>query len=132
MRKLTNHIINNNGLHIATTDDLGPGDAYHRYEITGYDAGTNPSYHSCDDCEKLKYNTTILFQNGTILENGHNGVTIEDLLAIIIDRLECFQDGKFACEENAMALIKAKEALHWQQQRTITRMNRGVEGKHQV
>lgn len=127
MRSLKDHIITNgdSDLKIFATDKSGAGGANHRYEITGFNTSTNPS--SSQEEKYLK----IFFQNGTILENGVNGVTQEALLTVIIDRLRCFQAGEFACRENACALTHLEEALHWMQQRTISRMRRGVEGKHQ-
>lgn len=73
---------------------------------------------------------TILFQNGPIAENGVNGVTQEVLLAIIIDRLESFQKGPFACRDNAVALTHLETAKLWLFKRTLDRMQRGVEGTH--
>jgi len=81
--------------------------------------------------DESSLNLSILFQNGTILENGVNGVTQEVLLAVIIDRLRSFQNGEFACRENEKALTHLEEAMHWLQQRTINRLRRGVEGTHQ-
>jgi hypothetical protein len=57
------------------------------------------------------------------------GVTQEALLAIVMDRLQSFQRGPFACRENALALTKIEEAQHWLFSRTLARMQRGVEGK---
>lgn len=74
----------------------------------------------------------LSFQDGAIKEAGVNGVMVEDLLAIVIDRLEGFQAGPYACEENAGALIKAKSALKYLQDRTKAREARGVEGTHKV
>jgi hypothetical protein len=77
--------------------------------------------------------TTVLkFQNGPIAEAGVNGVTQEALLAVVIDRLEGFQRGPFACRENALALTKIQEAQHWLLHRTATRMRCGVEGTNKV
>jgi hypothetical protein len=45
-----------------------------------------------------------------------------------IDRLQSFQSGDFACRENALALTKLEEALHWLDHRTKDRQRRGVEG----
>lgn len=39
----------------------------------------------------------------------------EILLAIVIDRLRSFQSGPFSSRENALALTKCEEALHWLQ-----------------
>ena len=59
-------------------------------------------------------------------------VTHEVLLAILIDRLQSFQAGPYACRENALALTKLEEAQHWLQARTKARMARGVEGTSQI
>jgi hypothetical protein len=53
----------------------------------------------------------------------------DPLIAIVIDRLRGFQSGPFSCRENALALTKMEEALHWLNARTRDRMERGVEGK---
>lgn len=70
----------------------------------------------------------VNFQKGPIGETGVNGCQNEDLLAIVIDRLEYFQNGLYACRENALALTKIQEALHWLEARTADREERGVEG----
>ncbi len=70
----------------------------------------------------------IQFQNGPVLEKAVNGCQNEDLLAIILDRLQHFQSGKFKCRENEWALGKIEEALHWLEARTKDRVERGVEG----
>jgi len=70
----------------------------------------------------------IVFQHGTVPENGVNGVTEGALVAIVADRLRGHQSGAFACRENALALTKLEEALHWMESRTKDRLKRGVEG----
>lgn len=56
----------------------------------------------------------------------------EALIAIVIDRLQGFQRGQFACEENVLALHKLHEAMHWLHHRTREREERGVEGTHHI
>lgn len=73
----------------------------------------------------------IKFHNGPIQDNGVNGCQQEDLLKIVIDRLRSFQSGDFSCRENAIALTKCEEALHWLESRTRSRIKRGVEGKNE-
>lgn len=122
MRKITDHIINpvNDQLVIDVVDEPGAGGANHDYIIrVPLKSG-------------VTRNDAILFQNGPIAEVGVNGVTQEALLAIVIDRLRSFQRGPFSCRENALALTKCEEALHWLQQRTLERMRRGVEGQNKV
>lgn len=70
----------------------------------------------------------VHFQEGPIKENGVNGVCNEDLIAMVICRLEHFNKSEFSCRENAMAITKLEEALLWLRKRTIGRENRGVEG----
>ena len=63
-----------------------------------------------------------------IKENGVNGCHNEDLIAVVIDRLQGFQAGEFSCRENAIAITKLEEALLWLNKRTQDRIRRGVEG----
>jgi hypothetical protein len=130
VRTITDHVINpaNDKLTITVTDAPGAGGANHRYEISGFDTGSNDS----DPIKQAPISgVMILFQNGPINEKGVNGITQEALLAVVCDRLRSFQAGPYACRENALALTKIEEAMHWLQQRTIARMRRGVEGTHQ-
>jgi hypothetical protein len=96
-------------------DEKGPGGAFHDYEVRGI-TGNRQEY------------ATVFFQNGPIKENGINGCHNEDLLAIVIHRLESFQAGDYRCRENAIAITKLEEAMHWLMHRTSARVKRGVEG----
>jgi len=74
----------------------------------------------------------VNFQNGPINEVGVNGAMNEDLLAMVIVRLQHFQDTEFACKENAMAITKLEEALLWLRKRTMGREQKGIEGTHKI
>jgi hypothetical protein len=74
----------------------------------------------------------INFQEGPIKECGVNGVCNEDLIAMVITRLEHFQKSEFSCRENALAITKLEEALLWLRKRTMGREKRGIEGTHKV
>lgn len=74
----------------------------------------------------------IHFQEGPIKEAGVNGVNNEDLINMVICRLEGFQNSNFRCRENALAITKLEEALLWLRKRTMDRETRGVEGTHIV
>jgi hypothetical protein len=74
----------------------------------------------------------VHFQEGPIKECGINGVCNEDLIAMVVCRLEHFQKSEFACRENALAITKLEEALLWLRKRTMGRENRGVEGTHKA
>lgn len=72
------------------------------------------------------------FQHGPRLALGSlPGLTDESILAVAIDRLRGFQSGPYACRENAIALTKIEEALHWLQARAKGRAARGVLGKNE-
>ena len=70
----------------------------------------------------------IHFQEGPIKEYGVNGVCNEDLIAVVICRLDHFQESEYSCRENAQAITKLEEALLWLRKRTMGREQRGVEG----
>lgn len=74
----------------------------------------------------------IHFQEGPIKKCGVNGVSNEDLLVMVVRRLEGFQNSEFKCRENACAITKIEEALLWLRKRTMGRENRGVEGTNKV
>jgi hypothetical protein len=122
MRQLTGHQVNpaNDVLKIEVIDEPGSGGAHHQYLIT---------IPGSPERESVRY--AINFQNGPIAEAGVNGLTHEALLAILIDRLECFQRGPFANDYNAAALDHLRLAQHVLLGRTRERMNRGVEGTHE-
>ena len=119
MREITTHKVNglNDHLKVVAVDEPGSGNASHVYDII-------PTVGNARGVR-------IEFQNGplgeTVIPNGLSG---EALLAIVIDRLKGFQSGPFACRENALALTKLEEAVHWLHHRTRERMQRGVEGSH--
>lgn len=125
MRQLTTHAVNpvTEKLTITVLDAPSHGGASHDYEVTTA---------SADDPKLSQLLGVIRFQTGPISEAGVNGVTHEALLAIVIDRLRCFQEGAFRCRENAIALTKLEEAMHWLHDRTRARMARNVEGTSKV
>ncbi|MCK4500357.1 hypothetical protein KAU11_07660 [Candidatus Babeliales bacterium] len=59
-----------------------------------------------------------------------NGAFVETVIAAAKQRIEFYQDGKFGCRENAMAITKLDEALMWLNKRTADREDREVEGTH--
>lgn len=104
---------------VVRMDDVGPGGAFHHYRVIP--VGDNP------ETARIQF-TRVVFQKGPINETGVNGCHNEDVLAIVADRLECFQDGPFACVENARALGCIYNALEALNARTHKRQAQGVEG----
>ena len=129
MRTIETHKVNpcNDKLTIEVLDEPGVGNACHHYGVSGFHTKGNPSADSSCDDDTMYH---LLFQNGPICEVGTNGITQEALLAILIDRLEGFQSGEYACDENAQAIVKLREAAMWLHSRTKRRMALGVEGTH--
>jgi hypothetical protein len=121
MRQLTDHKVNglNEALTINVLDEPGAGGACHEYEIT---------WEGVEGTNVVQERVTVKFQNGPVKEKGVNGVSIEALLGIVVDRLRAFQDGPFACIENGRALQHVGHAMEWLHKRTIGRAQRGVEG----
>lgn len=117
-RELTAHCVAGKGsgqddTRILVLDEPGQGGACHKYLV-------------------VDGNGVVLgevqFQDGPIQEVGCNGVQQEHLLAIVCDRLTCFQAGAFANGYNQLALEKCDEALESLKSRTHNRIQRGVEG----
>lgn len=102
---------------VLVLDEKGAGGACHKYSVQAVTTGDE----TCNFA-------TVNFQNGPIKENGINGCHNEDLIAIVIDRLECFQSGEYACIENERAITYLKETLSQLDLRTQGRIARGVEG----
>ncbi len=118
----------NENTEILVMDEPGEGNACHEYEV-------RPLSYSNEE-EGIGYGegsdfAKVSFQNGPIKENSVNGCQQEDLLAIVEHRLECFQEGDFACIENQIALDHVKSAIGILNQRTKSRVKRGVEGTNQ-
>lgn len=77
----------------------------------------------------------IRWQHGPLGPPSHqqpaNGVFVETVIAAAVQRLEHFQESKFKCRENALAITKLEEALHWLNARTQRRVKANTEGTHE-
>ena len=107
------------GTRVVAMDKPGPGGACHMYQV-------EPSGLPVDQ-DGTPF-AVICFQIGPIQEVGVNGCTNEDLIMVLRHRLQGFQNGDYKCRENALAITKLEEALHWLLHRTADRVYRGVEG----
>jgi hypothetical protein len=119
LRKITAHQAepNREVLELLVADEPGPGGAHHEYlAYWPHNGGHTVT------------SLMIRFQKGPILENGVNGLTQELLLAIVEDRLSCFENGPYACAANATALEHVRAALQSLKDRTLERRARKVEG----
>jgi len=90
---------------VVILDEPGSKNACHEYLIR-YSGDVNP--------DGMNFNESrISFQNGPIQYSGVNGCHEEDLIAIVIHRLQALQTGDFKCQENALALTNLEEAIYW-------------------
>lgn len=102
---------------VYAADQPGPGNGNHVYEI---------HKHNSDEVV-----ATISFQCGPRNDaNSVHGIIDADLLEIVRDRLEGFQNGTYASEYNANALKHIEEALLWMNRRVADREQRGVLGTY--
>jgi len=76
----------------------------------------------------------ILWQNGPLGRGEDrldpNGAFVETVIDIAKRRLEFYQESKFKCDENEMAIKRLDAALSYLNDRTKKREERKVEGTH--
>lgn len=98
--------------------NLTPG---HRYVAQNFE---NPAHGQTIQFIEKRPNT----DTPTKLDTINDGTTNEELLLVLIDRLQ-YLNGKFPCRENALVITKLEESLMWLNKRTSDRLARNVEGK---
>ncbi len=78
----------------------------------------------------------ITWQNGPLGRGEKriepNGAFVETVIAVAKTRLEFYQESKFNCAENHMAIVFLRQALEVLESHTKNRENREVEGTHTV
>ncbi len=78
----------------------------------------------------------IVWQNGPLGRGDErmepNGAFVEGVIQAVVGRLRYYQRSAFMCRENALALTKLEEAIHWCQHRTEARESQGVKGTHEL
>lgn len=89
---------------VVCLDELANDGAYHEYVV--YEAVVEKD----EDCRSF---AKVSFQKGLIKEVGVNGCQHEDVIAMVIDRLEHYQNGKYSCEHNRIALEHLQLSLAW-------------------
>lgn len=110
-------------------EEPGNGGAYHNYLIVKQGSATQDKEAGTVLLDPNDILLQVSFQNGARKEaNSTHGVLEGDLLEIVRNRLQCFQKGPFATEDNANALRHIEEALMWLNKRQADRKERGVLG----
>ena len=101
-------------------DEPGPGGAAHRYQLLMVDAPGS-----------VREVGLLQFQLGPRgVEGSTPGLTVNAVLAVLIDHLQGFQSGEYKCRENALVITKLEEAMHWVRHRADARAKRGVLGTY--
>ncbi len=121
MREIASHH-DGHGLNealIIEADDIGAAGASHHYTV------------------KIKVGDALVgvadiqFQRGPRNDPASRpGILDSVLLAIVADRMECFNKGEYSCRENAIIKTKVEEALHWMKHRADDRARRNVLGTY--
>ena len=95
--------------------------------------GARSKYHVVrpDDAHETgEFIAEIQFQQGPRTDPAAiKGMTDMDLLEMVRDRLQAFQDGAYSCHENDQALEHIVAALLYLNKRAEDRAERGVLGK---
>ncbi|MEN6339603.1 MAG: ABC transporter ATPase [Clostridiaceae bacterium] len=99
-------------------------------------AGARSKYHVIRPDEPHQtgeFISEVQFQQGPRTDpEATTGVTDTDLLEMVRDRLQAFQDGTYSCRENGQALDHIEAALLYLNKRTEDRADRGVLGTQQA
>lgn len=95
----------------------------HRYKLDNFENPNSPR-------QVIQFIEKVPVSEGSYkLRTVNDGTTNEDLLRVLIDRMQSMQ-AKFPCRENAIATTHFETGLLWLEKRTADRKARGVEGKH--
>jgi hypothetical protein len=92
--------------------------AGHKYELASFE-GSEPQ--TLQFIEKRPVLGTVT------LETVNDGTTNEEVLEVLIDRLNTM-NSKVPSRETSLAITKLEEALGWMERRTKNRKARNVEG----
>ncbi len=87
-----------------------------------------PNFESASVGQHIQFIHKVKSGDSGDLNTLCDGTTNEEVLAVLIDRLQ-YLNKLMPCKENAVALTHIETALLWLNKRTADRVKRGVEGK---
>jgi len=97
--------------------------AGHTYELSNFE-------NKDSEGQKLQFiHKEPISEGSTELKTVSDGTTNEELIEVLIDRLN-FLQSKFPCRENSIVITKLEESLMWLNKRTEDRIKRNVEGQN--
>lgn len=92
----------------------------HKYELDSFEGGPPQVLQFIEKAQVTPVSSELVTIN--------DGTTNEEVLRVLIDRMQYLQD-KFPCRENAIVITNLEESLMWLEKRTADRKARNVEGK---
>ncbi|CAA0215244.1 hypothetical protein [Tenacibaculum maritimum] len=95
----------------------------HKYQLKNYE---NPN-----ETQVIQFIEKVPTGENNELKTINDGTTNEEVLEMLIDRMEHLQN-KFPCKENVIVITNLEESLMWLNKRTEKRKKREVKGKHQA
>ena len=105
-------------LNLLIGDGIRPDGSFSKYTIV-----------TADDCHDIL--VTIPMQTGPRKSpDSIHGALDSDLLEIVKHRIDAFQGGDFACDENEKVLEAVNTALYWLNKRVEDRIARDVLGEN--
>lgn len=117
-RELTEHQINDCNRHIKIiATDYGDGEFCKQvgYQIIVPDKSRNLAYDESKENKPDSFD--IFFQNGSTANYGYNGLTLEALCAIMIDRFKYYQTTEYKTDDNQKCIEKLEEIIQLQKDR---------------
>jgi hypothetical protein len=94
----------------------------HRYSLASFEGSLSQTLQFIEKAPES--------EGSKVFKTVNDGTTNEEVLAVLINRLNYFQN-KLPCRENAIVITKLEESLMWLNKRTEERKARGVEGSTQ-
>ena len=116
--ELTEHQINDCNRHIKIiATDYGDGEfsKWVGYKIIVPDKSRNLAYDASREDQHDTFD--IFFQNGSTVNYGYNGLTLEALCAIMIDRFKYYQTTEYKTNDNQKCIEKLEEIIQLQKDR---------------
>lgn len=122
-----------NGFNIVQMDELRKTfpERFHEsgaMDHTWFESDIRPNFHIYVRHDKNSVSFTL--QNGPVKAHGINGCQVDEMIGVAKAILEGLNK-QFACRENAIAITKLEEAMHWLKARKTNREARGVEGTNE-